>query len=71
MGLKKGEKIEVLSMIEIKSCRIELLNSITQEDVVKEGFPGWSTDDFISMICTHYNVTPDVEVNRIEFEYIF
>ena len=71
MGLKKGEKVEVLSMIEIKSVRKEPLNAITQADVVKEGFPDWSPDDFIKMICDHYKVNPDVPVNRIEFEYIF
>lgn len=70
MGLKKGEKIKRLSQIEILSLRTEALNDITQEDVIKEGFPDWTPDDFISFICDHYKVKPDVLVNRIEFEYI-
>ena len=71
MGLKKGEKIEVLSMIEIKSTRWEPLNKITKSDCIKEGFPEFEPADFIKMICDHYKVKPDVPVNRIEFEYIF
>ena len=70
MGLKKGEKIQPLTEIEIVSVRSEPLNVITQDDVIKEGFPDFTPQDFIDMICKHYKVKPDVIVNRIEFKYL-
>ncbi len=70
MGLKKGEKVESLGLIKIISTRKESLNEISQIDVIKEGFPHWTPDDFIQMICNHYNVKPDVLINRIVFEYL-
>lgn len=70
MGLKKGEKIEKLGQIKILSTRLEPLNAITQEDVIREGFPNWTPQNFIDMLVKHYNVEPDAMVNRIEFEYM-
>ena len=70
MGLKKGEKVERLGMIEIVSTRLESLFEITQEDVVREGFPDWGPADFIDMLMTHYSAKPWHKVNRIEFKYL-
>lgn len=70
MGLKKGEKIEFIAMIKIISIRGEPLSSITQDDVIKEGFPEWTPTQFIKMLVDHYKVDPSDMVNRIEFEYI-
>jgi len=70
MGLKKGEKIKQLGMVRIISTRQEPLNAITQDDVIKEGFPDWTPAQFIQMLIDHYKVDPTKEVNRIEFEYI-
>jgi len=70
MGLKKGEKIEQLCQIEVLSVRQEPLNSITQEDVIREGFPDWTPQDFIDFLVTHYKCEPDKLINRIEFKYI-
>ncbi len=70
MGLKKGEKINRLGLIEIVSTRAEPLNTITPQDVVLEGFPGWTPEDFVQMLTAHYKIAPDVVVNRIEFRYL-
>jgi hypothetical protein len=70
MGLKKGEKVQRLCLIRIKSIRKEPLNKITQEDVIAEGFPNRTPADFIQMMVDHHRVKPDVMVNRIEFEYV-
>lgn len=70
MGLKKGEKIEPLAMVRIKSTRAEPLHAITKADVVKEGFPDWTTEQFVQMLVDHYKVDPSEIVNRIEFEYL-
>lgn len=69
MGLKKGEKINRLGVIEIVSIRTEPLNAITQEDVVREGFPDWTPDQFVKMLVDHYRVDPTKSVNRIEYRY--
>jgi len=70
MGLRKGEKIRRLGYIRIKTVRREPLNAISQEDVIREGFPTWKPADFIEMICRHYKCRPDVGINRIEFDYV-
>lgn len=71
MGLKKGEKIEEICVIEIVSTRVESLNEITQEDCVKEGFAEMIPFDFVAMICKHYKgAVPKTIINRIEFKYV-
>ena len=70
MGLKKGEKIERLCQIEVVSVRLEPLNAITQDDVIREGFPDWTPQDFIDFLVKHYKCDPAKPVNRIEFKYI-
>lgn len=70
MGLKKGEKIKRLELIRVLSTTQECLISITKEDIIKEGFPDMSRDDFVLMFCEHMKCHSGVWVNRIEFEYI-
>jgi hypothetical protein len=70
MGLKKGEVIERLGIIRIKSTRWERLDLITPEDVVLEGFPAWTPEQFIQMLVDHYKIKPSQQFNRIEFEYV-
>ncbi len=67
---KRGEKIKRLCQIRVISTRQEPLNAITQEDVIKEGFPDWTPAEFIQMIVDHYNKHPMEPINRIEFEYV-
>lgn len=52
----------------IVSVRDELLDDITREDVVLEGFPDWSPERFVTMYCG--GVPDDRPVNRIEFEVL-
>ena len=70
MGLRKGEKIKRLCLIRIVSTRTEPLRAITQDDVIKEGFPSWAPSEFVQMLIDHYKVEPTVSVNRIKFEYM-
>jgi hypothetical protein len=70
MGLKKGEKIKKIGMIRVVSAKAERLREITPEDVVREGFPGWTTGQFIEMLSKYYGASSYSVVNRIEFEYI-
>lgn len=70
MGLKKGEKQVILGEIEIVSVRREVLMNITQEDVVKEGFPDLTPLKFVHMFGKHMKVPPTAEVMRIEFRRV-
>lgn len=70
MGLKAGEKMVKLGVIEVVSLRREPLNAITPEDVVREGFPGWSPQQFIEMVAGHYHYAPDRICTRIEFRRV-
>ena len=70
MGLKKGEQVEVLGIIEVVNARRERLNEITAEDVVAEGFPELSRRQFIDMFCKNMKCRPTDYVTRIEYRYV-
>jgi hypothetical protein len=72
MGLKKGERVEIIRQIRIVSIRTERLCKITKKELIKEGFPKMSPLQFISFFLdSHKSIAgPLIEVNRIEFEYL-
>ena len=70
MGLKAGEKVVHLGLIEVLSARREPLNAITQEDCIREGFPDMRPEEFVAMLVKHYGCPPDTLCNRIEFKYL-
>lgn len=69
-GLKNGEHPVKLAMIRVLSVTREPLNTITQEDVVREGFPYWTPSRFIIFYADHNGGDLTKLVTRIEFEYI-
>jgi hypothetical protein len=69
IGLKKGEKIETLAILEVVSVTREPLSAITQEDVIKEGFSDMTPAEFIAMLSNHYAIPTNTEFNRIDFKY--
>lgn len=70
MGLKPGQKINRLCVIEVVSARREPLNVITPSDVRKEGFPHLTPAQFVEMFCRNMKCEPDEEITRIEFRYL-
>lgn len=70
MGLKKGEKQVTLGPSEVISARREPLNAITQEDVIREGFPDMTPVQFVEMYCRGMRCKPETEVTRIEFRRV-
>jgi hypothetical protein len=70
MGLRKGEHVEDLAVIEVVSVRREPIGYVSQMDVVREGFPDWSPRDFITLYCRINRCDPWVECTRIEFRYV-
>jgi hypothetical protein len=71
MGLRKGERIQRLGIIEFVDVRREPLNLVDQEDVIKEGFPDWTPPEFIDMYCKHNKRTPESIITRLEYQYLF
>lgn len=70
MGLKPGESpLRLGPPIRILSVRREPINAITQEDVIREGFPEWTPEQFIQMYCRYNKCKPDDLCTRIEFTY--
>lgn len=81
-GLKRGERqvviepVDAAPVIECVSNRLERLGSITKEDVILEGFPEMTQEEFVEMFCrTHkrhdgQQVTADDLVSRIAFRYV-
>lgn len=71
MGLKLGESPQKLAVIVVVDVRRESLNAITPDDVEREGFPGHTPAEFISLFCkSHSFCKPSSEVTRIEFRYV-
>ena len=71
MGLKAGEHPTRLKLIRVVSTRWVPLRDITQEEVVREGFPDWTPEQFITFYCAaKKGRTPDMLVNRIAFRHM-
>ncbi|MEM8791077.1 MAG: ASCH domain-containing protein [Pseudomonadota bacterium] len=70
MGLKKGEKVKRICMIEVVSTRGEPLWQMPPEDCALEGFPEMHPVDFAIMLVEKYGCSTDKVFNRIEFKYL-
>jgi len=76
MGFKKGEKPVIFGRHVPISSRREPLRKMLDDyqygvrEVVREGFPTWTPEQFVEMYCKHNKVTPDFEVNRIAFRRV-
>lgn len=69
-GLKKGEKINKLTVIAVVSAWPEPLDTITEADCIREGFPEMTPFEFTMMLVKHYGCDTKTTVNRIEFKYV-
>lgn len=72
MGLKRGEKVEVIGLIEIVSNRREPIDllldpSYGPDEMTKEGFPGQPPAELVARLRERY---ADEEISRIEFKHI-
>ena len=69
MGLKPGEKIQRLGLIQVVDVRREPLFEITTADCWREGFPDLYPHQFIEMFCSEMGGDNQQVVTRIEYEY--
>lgn len=76
MGLKKGEKIVRIHKIRVIGVRREWLRRMVDEpaygrcEVILEGFPNFTPQEFVDLYCQANKCTPDSLVTRISFEYL-
>jgi hypothetical protein len=69
-GIPKGGHVVKLGRIRLVSVRREPLRAITEEDCIKEGFPGWKPARFITMYCKANGGLDTQDCTRLEFEYL-
>lgn len=71
MGRKKGEPLVKLAEVEVVSVSRERLDSITADDVEREGFPGMTPRQFVQkFFCDAQGIPGDATVTRIAWRYI-
>jgi hypothetical protein len=76
-GLKKGERAETLGVLRVVNVRVEPLSRLltdaryAEDELPREGFPCWSAWEFVELFTRANRLRDtDVEVTRIEFEYV-
>jgi hypothetical protein len=76
-GLKKGETVRKIGgPIRVVAVHRECLERLEAESIygqaecVREGFPGLSPMEFVTMFMAHNGCKPNAIVTRIEFEYV-
>lgn len=70
MGLRRGETQHRLGLLRVLSVRRERLDTITADDVRREGFPAMSPEEFVAFFCKANKCEPTTIVTRIEFERV-
>jgi len=68
-GLKPGQHPLKLAVIRVEYARPEVLNTITQADVIEEGFPDFTPKMFVEFFCDNMKCEPTRVVNAIRFDY--
>jgi hypothetical protein len=66
-GLKRGEKVRRLDVIEVVSAIRVGVSSINYEDLFREGGSWKSTEEFVEMYCRGNRCEPGHLCTRIEF----
>jgi hypothetical protein len=67
MGLKKGEQQHRLGLLRVLNVRRERLDTITADDVRREGFESMTPEEFVDFFCKVNKCEPRTIVTRIEF----
>tara|TARA_B100001123_G_C14794523_1_gene821828 strand:- start:289 stop:612 length:324 start_codon:yes stop_codon:yes gene_type:complete len=71
-GLGKGGKIKRYGLIEIEQVWSERLGDITPTEILREGFPNMSVDEFVDyFIAGHKGCKRDTIITRIQFRKLF
>jgi len=63
-------QIEKMADIQIVSVTRRPLESITQQEVIDEGFPDWTPTQFVEWYCRKMKCQPSIVLGFIRFTYI-
>lgn len=63
------DPLERIVTVRVLSAFREPLDLITPSDVVAEGFPDWTPEQFVDFYARTFKVPRDQELTRIEFRY--
>ena len=76
-GSRSREAARRLAILRVRDVRIEPLARLiesaryAEDELPREGYPCWSRDDFITRFLRRHRLTTvDIDVTRIEFEYV-
>ncbi|MGH9159145.1 MAG: ASCH domain-containing protein [Vicinamibacteraceae bacterium] len=76
-GSRSAEPARLLAVLRVRDVRVEPLARLienaryAEDELPREGYPCWSRDDFIArFLRRHRLTTADIDVTRIEFEYV-
>jgi hypothetical protein len=70
MGLRPGEKVVRLGTVTVEDVRRERLDDITHDDVLREGFVGMSSEEFVDLFTKAMRCARGALVTRIEFTFV-
>jgi hypothetical protein len=68
-GLRPKQQIEPLATIQIASVERRPLDSITQAEVIAEGFPDWTPEKFVQWFTIKMKCQPTLVLTFISFTY--
>jgi hypothetical protein len=74
-GLRKGEHVKKIHQVQVIGTRTERLDKLTANphygklEMIREGFPDMTPDEFVSMFCRTHHCVPSDMVNRIDWRY--
>ncbi len=68
-GIPSAE-VEVLATCELESTARRPLNSITQQEVIWEGFPDWTPTQFVQWFCQKMKLQPTYVLTFLKYKYL-
>lgn len=69
-NLRPGQKVERLATIRVTTVARRPLETITQEEVIREGFPDWTPARFVAWYSLKAKCQPSYVLTFIGFEYV-
>lgn len=67
---RTGKPWQKLAEVEVTSVTRQPLWMLKRHDVRREGFPGWTDEQFIAFYCEAFGVDRRTVVTRIEWRYL-
>ena len=69
-GLRPGQHVEPLSTIQVDTAAFRPINSITREEVIREGFPDKTPEQFVAWFTIRNKCQPTLCVTFIGFHFL-